>query len=126
MHRGCAGFDYDTEAAKAHTMRIQAQFDAMFGEGHGTVYPLLCGFETDEDALILHGSNGRLLKVSELTETDRADLRRRIDTMFADMPADMRHDLVPLISGNIWEYSWGWRREFSMLDLAVCWTATPY
>ena len=33
----------------------------MFGLGHDTVYPLVCGFETDEDALLLHGENGRIL-----------------------------------------------------------------
>ncbi|MCU7809490.1 MAG: carboxysome shell carbonic anhydrase, partial [Candidatus Thiodiazotropha sp. (ex Semelilucina semeliformis)] len=54
--RGCAGFNYDTEAAKAHTYQIKRQVEQVFGQGHGTVYPVVCGFETDEDALILHGT----------------------------------------------------------------------
>ena len=49
--RGCAGFNYDTAAAIAHTQEIRRQMEHIFGSGHGTVYPLVCGFETDEEAL---------------------------------------------------------------------------
>ena len=65
-HRGCAGFNFDTEAAKAHTYAIKKQVEHIFGSGHGTVYPIVCGFETDEDALVLHGTNGEMLDVSTL------------------------------------------------------------
>ena len=53
--RGCAGFGHDTAAAHAHARQIRTQVEHIFGADHGTVYPLVCGFETDEDALILHG-----------------------------------------------------------------------
>lgn len=101
VHRGCAGFAYDTEAAKEHTLYLQNQFDEMFGAGRHTVFPLLVGFETDEDALILHGTNGRLLKVAELTAADRPTVRGRLDVLFPDMPAQIRDDLMPLILGNM-------------------------
>ena len=52
-NRGCAGFDFDTEAARAHTFAIRRQVEQVFGAGHQTVYPLVCGFVTDEGFLLL-------------------------------------------------------------------------
>ncbi|MEQ1661728.1 MAG: hypothetical protein ABL877_03445 [Thiobacillus sp.] len=98
-HRGCAGFNYDTAAAREHTFAIRRQVEQVFGIGHQTVYPLVCGFETDEDALVLHGENGNTLDVSTLTETDT--LATRLQALFPDMPEQMRADLIPLIEGNM-------------------------
>ncbi len=98
-HRGCAGFQYDTSAARKHTFDIRVQIEKVFGVDHQTVYPMVCGFETDEDALILHGQNGETLDVSTLTETDI--LPERLRTYFPDMPEQMQADLVPLIQGNM-------------------------
>jgi hypothetical protein len=67
--RGCAGFGHDTAAALAHTREIRGQVEHIFGVGHATVYPLVCGFETDEDALTLHG-NGTL-SMADLKDVDR-------------------------------------------------------
>ncbi|MBU0593415.1 MAG: hypothetical protein KKH74_06720 [Gammaproteobacteria bacterium] len=100
-HRGCAGFCYDTEAAIAHTYAIKQQVEYVFGLGHGTVYPIVCGFETDEDALILHGANGDLLDVAQLTPQDANTLELRLEKLFPDMPGQVRRDLLPLILGNI-------------------------
>jgi hypothetical protein len=100
-HRGCAGFNYDTAAAYAHTREIRAEVEHTFGVGHGTVYPLVCGFETDEDALILHGSGGATLNVAELSRADSASLGPRLAALFPDMPEQVRADLIPLILGNI-------------------------
>jgi len=100
-HRGCAGFNYDTEAARAFTYNIKRQVEHVFGAGHGTVYPIVCGFETDEEALVLHGSNGKTLDLSELTVNDQYGLRRRLEEMFPDMPTQIRYDLEPLVLGNM-------------------------
>ena len=100
-HRGCAGFNYNTAAARNHTFEIKAQVEEMFGAGHGTVYPLVCGFETDEDAIILHGANGELLNMAELTDADRDGLLPRLERLFPDMPAQVRLDLLPLLLGNL-------------------------
>ncbi|MBZ0068477.1 MAG: hypothetical protein K8F26_06645 [Thiobacillus sp.] len=97
--RGCAGFDFDTEAARAHTFTIRRQLEQVFGASHQTVYPLVCGFETDEDALILHGQNGDVLDAS--TVTDIETLPNRLHALFPDMPAQIRNDLLPLLQGNI-------------------------
>jgi hypothetical protein len=101
VQRGCAGFCYDTEAAKAHTYAIKKQVEYTFGAGHGTVYPIVCGFETDEDALLLHGSNGDILDVSQLGPADRDTLDLRLAALYPDMPNQIRQDLLPLVLGNI-------------------------
>ena len=99
--RGCAGFNYDTEAAIAHTRAIKAQVEHTFGVGHQTVYPVLCGFETDEDVLILHGENGDKLSLAELAPEDLEALPQRLGELFEDMPQQVRDDLVPLLRGNL-------------------------
>lgn len=104
-HRGCAGFNYDTAAAHAHTLEIRAQVEHTFGLGHDTVYPLVCGFETDEDALILHGAgagnHGASLNLGELAQAEVPHLAQRLATLFPDMPAQVRADLLPLLLGNL-------------------------
>lgn len=99
--RGCAGFGFDTAAAIAHTRAIKRQVEHVFGAGHGTVYPLLCGFETDEDALILHGASGEKLDLAAIRPDDAADLDRRLVELFPDMPDQVREDLLPLLEGNL-------------------------
>ncbi len=99
--RGCAGFNYDTKAAHIHTQGIRAQVEQTFGQGHDTVYPLVCGFETDADALILHGANGDVLNLSELDASDLPHLAQRLAALFPDMPAQVRADLLPLLHGNL-------------------------
>ena len=99
--RGCAGFHYDTAAAIAHTYEIRRQVEHIFGAAHGTVYPLVCGFETDEDALIIHGSDGQRLDLSTLTSSDRAALEQRLAALLPDMPMQMLTDLMPLLHGNL-------------------------
>lgn len=99
--RGCAGFNYDTEAARAHTYQIRQQIEYTFGKSHDTVYPIVCGFETDEDALILHGTNGERLDASNLADRTDSELSQHLAQLYPDMPAQIRHDLEPLLRGNI-------------------------
>lgn len=100
--RGCAGFHFRTDDARAHTFEIQAQVHALFGGGETpTVYPLVCGFETDEDALLLHGGDGRTLSMADLGPGDEAELPHRLAALVPDMPAQMRADLLPLLRGNL-------------------------
>ncbi len=99
--RGCAGFKYDTEAAVRHTYAIRAQMEAIFGAAHGTVYPLVCGLETDEDALIVHGEHGARLDLAELASGDGPLLAGRLAALLPDMPTQMRADLLPLLEGNL-------------------------
>lgn len=101
IHRGCAGFNYDTAAARRHAYEIKAEVETIFGTGHATVYPLVCGFETDEDAIIVHGSNGGLLNMAELADADREGLPQRLAALLPDMPGQVRADLLPLLLGNL-------------------------
>ena len=100
-HRGCAGFDYDRQAAYEHTQAIRAQISAIFGADHGTVYPLICGFETDEDALLLHGESGEVLDVAVESGKGEAALMQRLTALLPDMHVRMREDLLPLLTGNM-------------------------
>jgi hypothetical protein len=86
---------------RAHTHAIKRQIEHTFGVGHGTVYPIVCGFETDEDALVLHGSSGEMLDISQLTARDQDGLRPRLEQIFPDMPSQTHHDLEPLVLGNV-------------------------
>lgn len=99
--RGCAGFNYDTAAAMAHTLEIRRQIEFIFGSAHGTVYPLVIGLETDEDALVIHGSEGQKLELANLTTSERATLHLQLAALLPDMPAQMRADLLPLLQGNL-------------------------
>ncbi len=99
--RGCAGFNYDTHAAIAHTRTVKAQVEDVFGREHGGVYPIVCGFETDEDALILHGAEDGELNLAELTPADADTLAPRLAALFPDMSQQMRDDLLPLLAGNL-------------------------
>ena len=81
--RGCAGFQFDTAAAIAHATSA-ARSSTFSVTGHGTVYPLVCGFETDEDALVLHGA---VLDLSGVSAADAAMLEPRLAALLPDMPA---------------------------------------
>jgi hypothetical protein len=99
--RGCAGFGYDTEAALAHTRTIKRQAEQIFGSKHGTVYPLICGFETDEDALLLHGVDGQLLDLSTVAPDQASSLGPRLSALYPDLPEQIHTDLLRLLRGNL-------------------------
>lgn len=99
--RGCAGFHYRTEDARAHTFGLREEFSALFGSLHQTVYPLVCGFETDEEALVLHGADGEELHMAALGQADLPGLPARLLQLFPDMPTQVRADLLPMLQGNL-------------------------
>ena len=99
--RGCAGFACDKQAAMQHARAIRSQVEAIFGRDHQTVYPLVCGFETDEDALVLHSADDQLLDLSSLNPEDLSTLTLQLENLLPDMPCQVRYDLLPLVEGNI-------------------------
>lgn len=101
MHRGCKGFNYDTDAAHDAAHRLRLQFESVFGKNHTTVYPIEVGIETDEDVLIFHGNNSKTLDLSKETKTTHNDLRGKLRDLYPDMKTRMMEDLMPLILGNI-------------------------
>ena len=100
-YRGCSGFNYDTDAARNYTFGIKRQMEAVFGTVHSTVYPLVCGFESDDDAIVLHGSNGEVLDLSTVSSVDFKSLPVSLSRLYPDMPDEMQEDLLPLVQGNI-------------------------
>jgi hypothetical protein len=99
-HRGCAGFGYDTEGAKKMVEHLHAQFEEIYGTQHRVVYPIMVGIETDQDALVFHGSDGAELSVAEMTEATEAELEARLRQLYPDMPDGMRRNLLPIVVGN--------------------------
>lgn len=104
--RGCAGFGCDTAAAHAHTQRIKTQVEKIFGRGHDSVYPVICGFETDEEALLLHGQGAPLdlatwQGLPDAAAETNSQLHAALAMLYPDMPAEVRNDFLPLLSGNL-------------------------
>lgn len=100
-HRGCRGFNYDVEEARAYTARFASQVERMYGTRHATVYPVRIGVETDEDALVFHGIDGKTLDLSQAGFSTEGDLRMALAELYPDMKPRMLEDLLPLAVGNV-------------------------
>ncbi|WP_176776362.1 MULTISPECIES: carboxysome shell carbonic anhydrase domain-containg protein [Nitrosomonas] len=99
-HRGCRGFHYDTEAAKAAAVKLKNQFQSVYGK-NGAVMPIVCGIETDLDALILHGEDGRSIDLANAKESSQLELEEMLRSLYPTMPERIIRDLMPLVRGNI-------------------------
>lgn len=102
-HRGCAGFGYDTHGAQEAAFKLRDELTYVYGSAEGRpVYALTVGIETDDEALIFHGQNGKELKVSDLKSTcSTDDIVVRLKELYPDMNSQMIMDIVPLVEGNI-------------------------
>ncbi|MEK7631526.1 MAG: hypothetical protein AAB445_01490 [Patescibacteria group bacterium] len=100
-HRGCKGFNYDTNAARAYTEKLRNQVETVFGTAHAVVYPILVGIETDSDALVLHGVKGQVWDVGKEQVLDDEHVRVRLQQLYPDMRWGMLNDLLPLLRGNL-------------------------
>jgi hypothetical protein len=98
-HRGCRGFNYDAGAAKATAEKLRDQFRVIYG--NRAVVPIVCGIETDMDALILHGENGQEIDLSTVTDSGDTEVESLIRELYPSMPERMRSDMLPLVKGNI-------------------------
>ena len=99
--RGCAGFDYNTDAAVAHTKCLKRQAEKIFGSNHTTIYPIICGFETDEDALLLHGDNDKVLDLSTISPEQALTLDKQVSELLPNLSEQMKSDLLRLAQGNL-------------------------
>ena len=104
-HRGCAGFGYDTEAAKSQAFDLQEQFCRATGGADikgPAAYAIMIGIETDEESLIFHGKSGKELHIAKLdSSTTDVDIRILLDELYPNMSQRMLMDLIPLVEGNI-------------------------
>jgi len=101
VHRGCAGFHYDCEQSKKFTENFRKQILRTYGENNGVVFPILVGLETDKDALIFHGDNGKILDVSTIADSSEKNLEALFHKLYPLMPERILDDLLPLVEGNI-------------------------
>ncbi len=100
VHRGCKGFAYDTSAAREASFKLKEKFDSIYGKG--AVTPIVCGIETDLDALILHGEDdGVSIDLSNVKETTDFELIELLRSIYPTMPESFAGDLLPLVRGNI-------------------------
>lgn len=97
-HRGCKGFNYDTEAAKKAAEVLREQFLRMHPKE--IVYPIVVGIETDDDALIFHNEAGTSFDVSEHVDMSPEDLDHAFEELYPDMQENVRTDLLELVRGN--------------------------
>jgi len=100
IHRGCRGFNYDTAAARDTAIKLKSQFDHIYGQG--AVFPIVCGIETDLDALILHGEDeNRSVDLANVKETTELELDELLRSLYPSMPLKVIRDLMPLVRGNV-------------------------
>jgi len=99
VHRGCRGFNYDKVAARDTAVALKTQFDRIYGGG--AVVPIVCGIETDLDALILHGEDGRVFDLSEAKLSSQEETEILLRSLYPRMSERVISDLLPLINGNI-------------------------
>jgi hypothetical protein len=102
-HRGCAGFNYDTDAARDSAFRLRRQFNKVFGHGEA-VHTVLFGIETDLDALVLHGDDEEQAPIDTADTPPAAteeDLLKILERLYPGMHERIRRDMLPLVVGNL-------------------------
>ena len=99
-HRGCRGFNYDTDLARDAAIKLKDQFVAIYGKK--AVVPIVCGIETDLEALILHGEdNDTAIDLAKIKQSSQIELEELLFSLYPTMPNRIVRDLIPLVRGNI-------------------------
>ena len=98
-HRGCAGFGYNTKAAKKYAADLVKSFNQMF-KGT-TLTAILVGVETDLESLVLHGAGGQTIDLSKVKFTKAAAADKLLAKLYPKMAEDVRADFQPLVEGNV-------------------------
>lgn len=98
LHRGCAGFKYDTDAAQGASQKLVDQFNYMYGKP--SVHPVLVGMETDEGGLVFHGDAGEVFSVADNLDMSEGQLHTEFAKLYPQMRDQMRVDLLELVKGN--------------------------
>ncbi len=98
--RGCAGFKCDRAAAIAQAEQLRAQLQHIFADAKDCA-ALVVGFETDQDALIVHGEQGKCLDLTEYTPAAIPVLPSLLQQCVPSLPKAIQRDLLPLLQGNL-------------------------
>ena len=100
VHRGCRGFNYDEKAAKDAAVKLKNQFISVYGKGG--VVPVVCGIETDLDALVLHGEDDdTVIDLANIKHSSQIELEELLYSLYPTMPNRIVNDMMPLVRGNI-------------------------
>ncbi len=99
-HRGCAGHQYDTEAARRGAFTLKNEFGEVFGEQNPTIAAIVVGVETDEDSLVFCGTNGEDFSIADNIDITDGKLQEKLFALYPDVEEQMLRDLLPLAVGN--------------------------
>ena len=99
-HRGCAGHKYNIAASREGAFKLKQEFDEIFGERNSAISAIVVGIETDEDALILCGSNGEELSIADCVNLSDAELTHKLFSLYSYVPEEILNDLLPLVLHN--------------------------
>lgn len=108
---GCRGHGFERERAAAAAEQFARQVERVYG--HGQVFPVLVGIETDEDNLLVHSSVGHeVLSIGyDVAPVMNGDalageylltehFTERLRMSFPAMPQTVVRDFVPYLVGN--------------------------
>ncbi len=95
-HLGCAGWKYDTHAARAHAEHLAGELTFVFGE---QLTAVVAGVETDRDILTLHGPSGDVSGADLIAKNDE-DIGTAVRVAFPNMEEQTIIDLIPFLRGN--------------------------
>lgn len=95
-HLGCAGWKYDTAAAKQHAEKLASDLSFVFGE---EITAIVAGIETDMDLLTLHGSHGAVNGEMCIGKSDD-EIMTLLLQAFDNLPRVVALDLIPFLKGN--------------------------
>lgn len=93
---GCAGFHYDTAAARAHAEKLRGELGYVFGDA---LVPIVAGVETDGDRLTLHGPAAEAAGEALIGASEPA-IRAALAAAFPAVDERVLLDLVPVLRGN--------------------------
>lgn len=99
-HRGCKGFNYDTDAARSAAAELVAQCGRVFGTPYQVVHPILVGLETDEDALVFHSEKDDVFFIADHVDMPPEAVDARLTELYPQMRPQVRKDLLELVVGN--------------------------
>jgi hypothetical protein len=95
-HLGCAGWAYDTAAARAHAEKLRNDLEAVFGE---QLTAIVAGVETDHDVLVLHSASGDVSGETCVGKSEE-EVRSALMRAFPRVDIQAINDIAPLIIGN--------------------------
>lgn len=100
-HRGCAGHNYDTNAARQGAFHLKREFETIFGVNNPALSAIVIGIETDEDALVFcNGNTKNDFSIADHTQESDEDIFQVLRSLYPRLESRVLMDLLPLALGN--------------------------